>query len=390
MKLKSVRTRIALASMFLLAVTIVAIALTSGASTVGARSGDFNANNPARVDYESSIAALGPQDPHPRPIPMGVSIGNTPSLPFIYAGTAGMRVRSLNNPDWKFILSNNHVLGAVGPDLCPNTATPGTWTLQPGTLDIGLDPGNDLSFIAGIFVASVPIEFSPFANNLVDAAISFTTEGLASTNILDIGSPNVGFEFPTPGMKVIKSGRTTGVTTGTVQSVNTTSLVNYGEGCGTARFVAQVIVTPGTFSAGGDSGAVILNEDTLNPVGLLFAGSETSTIMNHMLLVYLTLGVFVDGVSPTAVTQQELAQQIGAMSMDPQMARMRTIQTSNQDSILAIPGIVGIGIGLTEDGENSAFIVYTEKLTDEVAQAVPSTLEGIPVRLIESGEFTAR
>ena len=180
------------------------------------------------------------------------------------------------------------------------------------------------------------------------------------------------------------------MTTGTVQSVNTTSLVNYGEDCGTARFVAQVIVKPGTFSAGGDSGAAILNADTLNPVGLLFAGSETSTIMNHMLLVYLTLGVFVDGVSPTAVTQQELAQQIGAMSMDPQMARMRSIQTSNQDSILAIPGIVGIGIGLTEDGENSAFIVYTEKLTDEVAQAVPSTLEGIPVRLIESGEFTAR
>ena len=385
LRLKRGRTRIALASMFLLAVTIVATALTSGASTVGARSGDFNANNPARVAYESSIAALGPQDPHPRPIPKGVSIGNTPSLPCIYAGTAGMRVRSLNIPDLKFILSNNHVLGAVGPDLCPNTATPGTWTLQPGTLDIGFDLGNDPSFIAGIVAASVPINISPFAFNLVDAAISFTTEGLASTDILDIGPPNVGFEFPTPGMTVIKSGRTTGVTTGTVQSVNTTSLVSYVDDCGVARFVAQVVVTPGTFSAGGDSGAVILNADTLNPVGLLFAGSDFNTIMNQILLVYLTLGVFVDGVSPVEVSQQQLAGQIGAMSMDPQMARMRSIQTSNQDGILAIPGIMGIGIGLTEDGENSAFIVYVEKLTDEVARAVPSTLEGIPVRLIERG-----
>jgi len=33
-----------------------------------------------------------------RPIEMGVSIGNTPSLPYIYAGTAGMRVHSFGNP----------------------------------------------------------------------------------------------------------------------------------------------------------------------------------------------------------------------------------------------------------------------------------------------------
>ena len=140
------------------------------------------------------------------PVELGTSGGNIFDRSMLYccSGTLGSLVEDgVGN---LFILSNNHVLGTVGPDLCPNTATPGTWTLQPGTLDIGLDPGNDLSFIAGIFVASVPIEFSPFANNLVDAAISFTTEGLASTNILDIGSPNVGFEFPTPGMKVIKSG----------------------------------------------------------------------------------------------------------------------------------------------------------------------------------------
>ena len=37
-----------------------------------------------------------------RPIPMGVSISTTPSLPALFAGTAGMRVRSLFAPDIRF------------------------------------------------------------------------------------------------------------------------------------------------------------------------------------------------------------------------------------------------------------------------------------------------
>jgi hypothetical protein len=64
-----------------------------------------------------------------RPIPMGVSVGNTPSLPYIYTGTAGMMVNPFGNPSMKLILSNNHVLGAVGPTLCPDTAPMFTWTL---------------------------------------------------------------------------------------------------------------------------------------------------------------------------------------------------------------------------------------------------------------------
>jgi hypothetical protein len=79
-----------------------------------------------------------PTDRFDRPIPMGVSIGNTPSLPFIYTGAAGMRVFFLFNPAIKFILSNNHVLGARGPTLCPDTAPSGpglsnlvSWILEP-------------------------------------------------------------------------------------------------------------------------------------------------------------------------------------------------------------------------------------------------------------------
>src|SRR5262245_44587526 len=125
----------------------------------------------------------------PRPIPMGVSISNTPSQPFIYAGTAGLRVRGRGNPNNKFILSNNHVLGAQGPTLCPGSANANARAVQPGTLDIGSDPGPDPQFVVGRFSKRVDMVPLGFGTNLVDAAIAGTNTALASTEILGIGEP---------------------------------------------------------------------------------------------------------------------------------------------------------------------------------------------------------
>lgn len=99
-----------------------------------------------------------------------------------------------------------------------------------------------------------------------------------------------GYRYPqydtsrtNPWSPVQKSGRTTGRTTGTIQTVNATVSVDYGAGCGTAKFVGQFIVTPGGFSAPGDSGSLILTNNTAKkPVGLLFAGSSTITVANRI------------------------------------------------------------------------------------------------------------
>jgi PKD repeat protein len=62
-----------------------------------------------------------------------------------------------------------------------------------------------------------------------------------------------------------------------------------------ARFVGQIAITPGTFSAGGDSGSLIVTDDeNKNPVGLLFAGSDTHTIANPIGLVLDRFNVTVD------------------------------------------------------------------------------------------------
>jgi hypothetical protein len=73
-----------------------------------------------------------------------------------------------------------------------------------------------------------------------------------------------------------------------------------------ATFVDQLIVEPGTFSGGGDSGSLIVTDDaTKNPVALLFAGSSAETIGNRIDLVLNRFGVHMDvgaGPPPTPLT----------------------------------------------------------------------------------------
>jgi len=327
-----------------------------------------------------------------RPIQMGVSISNTPSSPFIYAGTAGMRVHPLGNPNLKLILSNNHVLGAVGPDLCPNTADgyplPMTWTVQPGSLDLGFDPGNDPSYVAGLVFRFVPIDFTPGARNRVDAAAAVTTTSYASAEILGLGQPNAALGAATIGMPVTKSGRTTGVTTGTVIAVNATVSVNYGS-CGTATFEGQVITSAGLGDSG-DSGSIVLEQGTNTPVGLYFAGSFFSGIMNPILDVYRELRVFVDTDAPAEISSvAELRQQAASMPVDARIGMLKQIQQRHEAQLLSVPGVNGVGIGMDEAGNDTVLVVFYEQLTDQSRKTVPLELEGVKVRLVKSGAFVA-
>jgi hypothetical protein len=98
------------------------------------------------------------------------------------------------------------------------------------------------------------------------------------------------------GQAVQKYGRTTGLTQGTIQGLNATIGVSYGSGH-VAYFRNQIMITPGSFSAGGDSGSLIVTDDEdCNPVGLLFAGSNTETYANPIDLVLAEFpGAMIDG-----------------------------------------------------------------------------------------------
>jgi len=247
------------------------------------------------------IRALQSRKDKWRPAPGGVSIGHKD----ITAGTLGCLVRQDGQT---FILSNNHVLadsnaGRFGdPILQPGPADGGVLADQIATLeafipihfegDSSLCPitqtvESTLNWILELMGSSHRFRTYQDTSNLVDAAIARPTDSVEKT-ILDIGEPT-GIIQGALGMKVKKSGRTTELTHGVVQQINATVRVGYG-GNRTALFTDQLITD--TRSAGGDSGSTVLNENNFL-VGLLFAGSDTISVVSTIQNVMAALDLYV-------------------------------------------------------------------------------------------------
>jgi len=237
-----------------------------------------------------------------RPAPGGVSIGHYR----ITAGTFGTLVRDANTGQ-VLILSNNHVLANS------NDASLGDPILQPGPIDGG-QPGKDT---IGTLLRFVPIDFNleggtcpwaelyakfgnavaqlfnsqhrvktysfrPQAVNHVDAAVATPYRNTdVKPDILNIGVVN-GVVPAFLGQEVRKTGRTTEYTEGTIELIDATVQVQYGEGK-IATFEKQLI--SGYMSKGGDSGSLLVEKNSLRAVGLLYAGSDQVTIYNPIAYV---------------------------------------------------------------------------------------------------------
>jgi len=245
---------------------------------------------PVRRVVTGLIRAGGVYDPNnpttrERPAPNGFSVGH----PDITAGTLGAIVRDASNAC--FALSNNHVLANS------NDASTGDSALQPGPFDGGSDPADAIGTLADFEV----ITFDG-SNNTIDAAIAAlnsTAEVTGSTPDFAYGAPGTSTVNASVGMSVMKFGRTTGFTTGTVEETNVTVDVCYQTrgpfNCvSLARFVDQISISDGNFSDGGDSGSLIVRSSDASPVGLLFAGSDTRTIANPIDDVLGAFGVSIE------------------------------------------------------------------------------------------------
>jgi hypothetical protein len=258
-----------------------------------------------RTDVQETgvIRALQGHTDRWRPAPGGVSIGHID----ITAGTLGCLVA---RDDQIFILSNNHVLANSnaaqkgdpiiqagrydGGTLDDRIATlehfiPINFGTSPPTCSIATGLESLLNWLAKLLGSShrvMAFQEVP-ATNRVDAAIARPlSDDLVEKRILEIGVPK-GSRDATLGTLVKKSGRTTGFTTGRITQIDVTSQVSYGEGQ-TAIFEDQLMA--GAMSKGGDSGSAVLDEDDF-VIGLLFAGSDTTTIINPIQFVLDALNV---------------------------------------------------------------------------------------------------
>jgi hypothetical protein len=248
-------------------------------------------------------AHLRPSDRWRPVVPPGVSIGN------VNANTAGTLGCLVRRGSQIFILSNNHVLADV------NQGHIGDPIVQPGRVDGGTSQDR----IAAL-AEYIPLDFGSRApscavatglekalnalagalgsrhrlmayqqtagSNRVDVALARPDDPASVTpDILGIGRPK-GVHRAGLGTLVQKSGRTTGRTQSRIIQVDVTSQVSYG--AAQATFYAQLMAAG--MSAPGDSGSLVLDMEEY-AVGLLFAGSDTATLINPIQAALQTLNV---------------------------------------------------------------------------------------------------
>ena len=327
----------------------------------------------------------------------GVSGGNVNDISraFCCSGTLGSLVTS---GGIQYVLSNNHVLARS------DQAVAGEDISQPGLIDNSCR----IATLVADFTGAAPL------GSNVDAAVAQLRSGtMDSTGFIeDIGVPGSTIVNPSVGLSVAKSGRTTGFTTGTIGSINTSVSVQYQQGCNSGKkftisYTNQVVINSSTFSAGGDSGSLIVtNNASHNPVALLYAGSSSTTIGNPIGEVLTKLGSALGrtfsfggggGAGPTPKGLQAGERQPFIPGLErvmpqlPQQAadRVSAVLENHRANLMFQPGVMGVGVGLGRTDNEASIVIYVNK--DAGTQPVlPDNIEGIPVTVILTDQFIAR
>jgi hypothetical protein len=321
-------------------------------------------------------------------------------------GTLGSLIQ--NSSGTQYLLSNNHVLARS------DQASVGETIVQPGLIDDNCTPyGQPGAAITPVGTLTGFLSLKASATN-ADAAIAAVNSGAVSTagNILELGSlqsngtlaaapPGTSStggkgESATLNMSVAKSGRTTGLTCANISAVNLDVSVDYFTDCAetkpyiTKMFTNQIAITGNQFSDAGDSGSLVVDSATAEPVGLFFAGGVN------------TSGVSEGVANPVSDVLSELSTQVGggtsytfvgttdhavtclnygnATVKSTQVRTLSDVQTARaqnalgQARILVNPatGILGVATGKSSDypGEAAVILYVDESMTVNAPQTV--------------------
>jgi hypothetical protein len=323
------------------------------------------------------------QQTQTRPISLGTSGGNVNDIShaFCCSGTLGSLV---TKGGVQYILSNNHVLART------DSASLGEAISQPGLVDSGcsVPPSDTVAHLS---------QFIPLGTQNVDVAIAATVSGDVATNgaILTVGVPSSTIATPTIGGGVAKAGRTTGLTCASIGAINTNVKVQYQSGCGSGKkftetYTNQVLINSTSFSAGGDSGSLIVRSDTAQPVALLFAGSSSTTIGNPATDVAKALGVsFVGGGShsvtcSTGKPATQVSHGVSASELDRALAA----KEAHWQELFRDDAIQGVGVG--EDPDNpglAAMFIYVEE--GRAHGPIPAEIDGVKTVVVITDRFRA-
>jgi alkylated DNA nucleotide flippase Atl1 len=370
-----------------------------------------NADPTKSVSASATVTPLENQEQQTFPIKLGASGVNANSQDCC-SGTLGSLLQDKNGK--QYILSNNHVLGRVGH------ASAGEAIVQPGYVDAFCNFA--LPDTVAHFTVAPPIQTSN-----VDAAIAQVVPGAVDTHGEIIGLGGIasdGSYIPAApantmvdafvGMEVAKSGRTTGLSCGSILAIDGLIVIDLSAECGnpkgiSVRFDHQVIA--GDIATYGDSGSLIVEAKTARPVALLGGVSNDGTFVtaNPVSDVLSELGTtakngftFVGGQQhsvqcPTASYQKTEssnqrvssphAQSIASLPRH-EISRAIVVEHKYAQTLMQDPAVLGLAVGASATEQARASIwVFVEK--GKIPPRLPSTLEDFTVRVVPSGRFTA-
>jgi hypothetical protein len=390
----------------------------TGVTYIVATAGDSPARTEAAVLLNTAGVTSNPaghQTEFASPMLLGSSGGNNNdfdargnTIVDCCSGTLGSLVQDENGK--QYLLSNNHVLARsdhaslgdsiVQPGLIDNNCTPNGEGagVQPVAALTGWLPLNAKTTNADVAIAEV-------GSHTVDPLGSIQelgarqADGTLAAAPLGISSTDGKGETATLALRVAKSGRTTGLTCGDVSAIDVDVLVDYYKDCAetqpylTKTFTNQVGVSGNRLSDAGDSGAVLVDADSAEPVGLYFAGGTDAS------------GVGQGMANPVTDVLSELSTQIGNRAnytfvgaedhpvsclsygdTTVSAAQARTLSDEeigraqaglNAARLLVNPsaGILGVALGKSSDHPGEAAVIFYVAENGRVA--VPPTIQGV-------------
>lgn len=341
--------------------------------------------------HQASTTISKPLQPHitryQRPIPLGVSGGTTVGVSrsdryvICCGGTLGSLVTKNNR---YYILSNYHVLN---PSL--DRSQVGDLVIQPGPLDSQCNITDD-SVVAKLSEWE-PIR--PSTNELIrppnriDASLAEIIPDKVRTDgyIEGLGIISTSIVEPMLGMRVVKSGRTTGITYGIIEGIDVNVIVSYDKECGgtdtyEAYFTNQILIKPdtnrnATFSLPGDSGSLVLTEDGLSPVGLLFAGSGNLSQANRIDDVINRFGVEFVGTPKVVRANNAIT--------DPELLKVLEVKRMYLPIFLSLCKVKGVYV---TKREKYHIVVMVDRMNLEDSHRIPQEVGGYQVEIIEVGK----
>jgi hypothetical protein len=334
------------------------------------------------------------------------------------SGTLGALIEDSTHR--QYLLSNNHVLARS------DQASVGEAIVQPGLIDNNCTPNG-----TGISTMATLTGWLPLSSHSTNADAAIAAVALRSIDttgsILELGTrqPDGSLASAPPGisstngkgetaaleMKIAKSGRTTGLTCGSITAVDLDVTVDYFHDCAetqpylTKTFTDQLAVSGNSFSDAGDSGALLVDTTNAEPVGLFFAGgndadgvsqgvaspapevlAELSAQLNGGSSSYSFVGAADHPVSCLNYGSNTVAATQARSLTAQQMAIARQAVIEARALVNPLAGILGVATGKSNDHPGEAAIVF---YTDQaMTPGIPATIGGVRTMAIPTTAHT--